>query len=56
MVPPPGDEVEAEMVPGSQRRMSSAPSIEVSFKCDVERIFSTETFNFSDDATNCGCG
>ena len=57
---PTGDEEEeddeAEMVPGSQRRMSSAPSIEVSFKCDVERIFSTETFNFSDDATNCGCG
>ena len=43
MVPPPGDEVEAEMVAGSQRRMSSAPSIQVTFKCDVERILSTST-------------
>ena len=40
MVPPPSDEVEAEMVPGSQ---SSAPSIQVRFKCDVERILSTST-------------
>ena len=41
---PPGDGVEAEMVPGSQ---SSAPSIQVRFKSDVERILSTSTSTFN---------
>ena len=44
MVPPPRDGDEAETVKESRRRKSTAPSDQVSFGHDVEKILST--FNF----------